>query len=183
MCVCVYSHSSLTQGWIAWDTQTVNAAPQTIVWQRESPAITLRVPGLYRVAVCVFTTEPALLQLHLNDEPVLALQPELGIGTPNTPQNTVASSVNSNLRVSGQGAVSGNIAVSGGLGGEGGGSVVLASSMVSDVRYTVRRARHSAGEVTALSLDECLSLPPDARLCVRFYSKRPAQGFLSIKKL
>ena len=50
-------------------------------------------------------------------------------------------------------------------------------------RYFLKRFRHSAGEVTCLSIDEFVSLPPDATLSVRFHSAVPAQGFFSVKKM
>ena len=47
----------------------------------------------------------------------------------------------------------------------------------------MKRLRHSAGEVTCLSIDEFVSLPLEAQLSVRFHSAVPAQGFFAIKKM
>jgi hypothetical protein len=50
-------------------------------------------------------------------------------------------------------------------------------------RYFLKRFRHSAGEVTCISVEEYVSLPPEATLSVRFHAAVPAQGFFSIKKM
>ena len=50
-------------------------------------------------------------------------------------------------------------------------------------RYYLRRLKHPAGEVTCLSIDEYVSLPPDSSLSVKYHSAVVAQGFMSIKKM
>jgi hypothetical protein len=83
------------------------------------------------------------VQVCLNGEPILSLQPEQGPW---------------------QGAEAGG-------------------SLARDDQYSLRRNRHSAGEVTCLGLEEHVSLPADAKLAVRFNSQAAAQAFFSIKKL
>ena len=50
-------------------------------------------------------------------------------------------------------------------------------------RYYLRRLKHPSGEVTCLSIDEYVSLPPDSSLSVKYHSAVVAQGFMSIKKM
>lgn len=56
-------------------------------------------------------------------------------------------------------------------------------SFLFRIRYYLKRLRHSAGEVTCLSIDEYVSLPKECTLSVRYHSAVPAQGFFSIKKM
>lgn len=50
-------------------------------------------------------------------------------------------------------------------------------------RYVLRRNRHSIGEVTAICIDEYVSLPADAVISARFHCSAAAQAFFSLKKL
>jgi hypothetical protein len=50
-------------------------------------------------------------------------------------------------------------------------------------QYQLERFRHSIGEVTCLSIEEVVSLPPEAILSFRYYSPQLAQGFLAIQKI
>ena len=56
-------------------------------------------------------------------------------------------------------------------------------SLVGTGDGNIRRLRHSAGEVTSVSIDEYVSLPPEARLSVRYQASTVAQAFFSIRKL
>jgi hypothetical protein len=42
------SSSNSNSCWIPWDTQIMNVVPNIILWEKNSPEITIRVPGLYR---------------------------------------------------------------------------------------------------------------------------------------
>ena len=48
---------------------------------------------------------------------------------------------------------------------------------------TIRRARHSAGSVTGVTISEFLALPARAQLTVSYDVDEKAQGFLSLRKL
>ncbi len=143
----------------------------------------------YRLCFAVFTTLPVSVQVCINGEPVLALQPDtqeggsaIGrqTGTINYSANPVAllnehryfnilfqlllllflQAYNCALFIS-----------------------ILLLFLFSTNRYALRHLRHSAGEVTCASIDECLSLPMDAAISIRFHSSAMAQGFLSLRKL
>jgi len=138
--------------WIPWDLQIINAAPSIVQWTKNTTVIKVRMPGLYRLCVAIFTVEPAVLQVYLNDQPMLSYQPEL---SPNASNGVIASVNNSKT-----------------------------TPHVSKTdRYYLRRLKHPAGEVTCLSIDEYVSLPPDSSLSVKYHSAVVAQGFMSIKKM
>jgi hypothetical protein len=62
-------------GWIPWEVQVNNAAPQALIWKADSETITCTAPGLYHVRVGVFTQNTASVQLCVNGEPILTLEP------------------------------------------------------------------------------------------------------------
>jgi hypothetical protein len=89
-------------GWVPWDTEVQNAAPAVLLWRQGSTTITARIPGLYRyshnnhipylhpsinphfncdclfrITGAVFTSLPSALQICLNGEPILSLQPDV----------------------------------------------------------------------------------------------------------
>ena len=135
---------------VPWDAQVVNAAPASLLWRQGSGMITVRLPGLYRLSIAVFTSLPVKLTLFLNDEPLLLLQPD-----------TAAAPEAFSM------------------------SAYINAQAHRDEKYTTRRLRHSAGDVSAVSIDEPLSLPADAVLSVRFHSAgaNSAQALLSLRKL
>lgn len=134
---------------VPWDEQVVNAAPHSLLWRKGSGILTIRLPGLYRLSLAVFTCMPVQLTLYLNDEPLLVLQPDAAA-------NPEAFSLSSYLNAQAH----------------------------RDQKYCTRRLRHSAGDVTAVALEEPLSLPADAVLSVRFHSAgMHAQAMLSLRKL
>lgn len=77
------STSSTTNGasWIPWDTEVVNAAPAILCWKRGVTSIKTRMAGLYRVTVSIFTSMPCAIQLCLNGEPIITLQPDVSNNT------------------------------------------------------------------------------------------------------
>ena len=52
-----------------------------------------------------------------------------------------------------------------------------------NMSYYLKRMKHSCGEVSWLSINEYVSLPPEANLSVRYFSKTLAQAFFSIHKM
>lgn len=142
-------------GWVPWDHQVTNAAPAVLQWKKGTTVIKVRMPGLYRLCVAVFTTVPVALQVCLNGEAVVSLQPSTG----------------DNAHGHGKG-----------------GMLTAASSanpivMMDEHKYVLRRMKHTIGEVTCVCIDECLSLPRDGALSVRYHSTTTAQGFMSLRKL
>lgn len=133
---------------VPWDTQVLNAAPASLLWRKGSGLITVRLPGLYRISIAIFTSLPVKITVCLNDEPLLVLQPEPIGGTA-------------------------DFSMAGYLG----------AAMHRDESYSLRRLRHSAGDVTAATLDEPLNLPADGVLSVRFNCNVRAQGMLCLRKL
>ncbi|KAJ1390275.1 hypothetical protein B484DRAFT_409063, partial [Ochromonadaceae sp. CCMP2298] len=149
----LWTSGHLSEGLVPWELQVQNASPQNILWSKGGPIINVKIPGLYKLTVAVFTTAPAILQVYLNDQPLFSIQPE---------------SLNQN-----QGTGQGN---------QGTGSSGATPSQKSD-KYYLRRLRHVAGEVSCLSLEEHVSLPSDAHLSVRFHCAVPAQGFIALRKM
>lgn len=48
----------LEDGWVPWDIQVVNAAPNTIIWKKASTKLNVKVPGLYRYCIyCLLWSE------------------------------------------------------------------------------------------------------------------------------
>ena len=160
----------VNDGWIPWDIQVINAAPSIILWQKNTTCITVRIPGLYRLAVSIFTIESAIIQVYLNDEPILSYQPESiqssGVGG-------TSGGGNSPIGLTPMNSFNNNPIT----------SMIQNTRNANNDRYYLKRLRHSAGEVTCLTIDEFISLPPEANLSVRFYSTNPAQAFFSLKKM
>jgi hypothetical protein len=102
--------------------------------------------------MAVFTYLPVGVQICLNGEPFLSMQPDTQANTGNPATNN-GNPNNNNFNSSSDGA------------------------------YVLRKLRHSAGEVTCVSIDEHVSLPAEAEISVRFHSAAPAQAFMSIRKL
>ncbi len=68
----------LNDGYIPWDLQIVNIAPSVIQWKKNSTAINIRIPGLYKLTVAIFSLEAIVLQIYLNNEPICSYQPTIG---------------------------------------------------------------------------------------------------------
>jgi hypothetical protein len=139
--------------WIPWDTQIVNATPKNVLWQKNSQVLTVRVPGLYKITLSVFTLDSAVVQLYLNEEPLLLYQPDNSLQSNDSNKQT--GTLNSSR----------------------------ATRTANNDRYQLKRLRHSAGEVTCITIDEYVSLPLEAKLSARYQSSHAAQAFLAIKKL
>ncbi len=129
---------------IPWDVQVINAAPSSLLWRKGSTDITVKLPGLYRIGLAVFTNLPVSLTVCLNDEPLLVLGPE---ATP----DRLSSFANIHA--------------------------------LREEHYILRRLRHSAGDTTAVSLDEPISLPANAVISIRYQSVTASQAYLSLRKL
>ena len=142
------------EGVVPWDSQVMNAAPTSLLWRKGSGMITVRLPGLYRLSLAVFTTQSVKVTICLNDEPLFSTFPE----------SLMASSL-------GTGPEDFSM------------SAYLNAASHRQDKYILRRLRHSAGEVTAVSVDEVVSLPADAVLAVKFQSPLAAQAVLTIRKL
>ena len=71
------NNSTNSSSWIAWDTEAVNAAPAILCWKKGATNIQIRMPGLYRVSIAIFTSLPCALQLCLNGEPIITMQPDI----------------------------------------------------------------------------------------------------------
>ena len=128
-----------------WDSQVVNAAPSSLLWREGSTGIMVKLPGLYKMGLSIFTALPVAITVMLNDEPMLSLEPDTGV----------------------DGRLSSYANVQG----------------LREERYCLKRLRHSAGDVTAVTLDEPLSLPANATISVRYRSSAASQAFLSLRKL
>jgi len=128
-------------GFVPWEVQVQNACPQSLLWKPDCDSITCTAPGLYHVQLGVFTQNPAGVQLCVNGEPVISLEPT-----------------------------------------EGGGAAVNLSKDTS-AEHIKRRNRHSAGDITAIMIDEVVALPPNALVGVRYDSGTRAQGFISVRKM
>lgn len=62
-------------GLIPWDVQVINSASNNYIWKKGTNQIVVRVPGLYRLSIFIFTTEMSTIQLYLNDEPLITCTP------------------------------------------------------------------------------------------------------------
>lgn len=138
------SRQLTTDGLVPWDSQVVNAAPSSLLWRAGTTGVMVKLPGLYRLSISVFTSLPVAVTILLNDEPLLSIQPD-------SPADRVSSYANA------QG--------------------------LREERYAVKRLRHSAGDVSAVSVDEPLSLPANATISVRYQSAAASQAFLALRKL
>lgn len=68
-------------GLVPWEVQVNNAVPQSLLWKADTEAITCTAPGLYHAKVGIFTGNPAGIQLCVNGEPIISLDPtEGGLG-------------------------------------------------------------------------------------------------------
>ena len=139
------SRQLTTDSMVPWDSQVVNAAPSSLLWREGSTGIMVKLPGLYKIGLSVFTALPVAITVMLNDEPMLSLEPDTGA------DGRLSSYANA------QG--------------------------LREERYFLKRLRHSAGDVTAVTLDEPLSLPANATISVRYQSSAASQAFLSLRKL
>lgn len=120
----------------------------------------------------MFTLEATILQVYLNNEPLLSYHPQQQIananipiiqpGNPPTTQPGVISSNNNNRAI-----------------------FVKPSSLSQgkDQNYSLERFKHSIGEVSSLQIDEFVSLPPECSISIRFNSSQLAQGFFSLQKI
>jgi hypothetical protein len=61
--------------------------------------------------------------------------------------------------------------------------ITATESASGKLRPVVCRGRHSAGNVTGLSISEFLALPARAQICVTYDGTDSAQGFLQLRKL
>ena len=139
------SRQLTTDNMVPWDSQVVNAAPSSLLWREGSTGIMVKLPGLYKIGLSVFTALPVALTVMLNDEPLLSLEPDTGM----------------NGRLSSYANAQG----------------------LREERYYLKRLRHSAGDVTAVTMEEPLSLPANATISVRYQSAAASQAFLSMRKL
>ncbi|GMI17702.1 hypothetical protein TrLO_g1093 [Triparma laevis f. longispina] len=128
-------------GFVPWEVQVNNACPQSLLWKVDCDSVTCTAPGLYVVKIGVFTQNPAGVQLCVNGEPVISLEPTEGSGS----------------------------------------TVNLVKDTASE--HIKRRNRHSAGDITAIMIDEVVALPPNAMVGVRYDSGTRAQGFMQIRKM
>ena len=113
---------------------------------------------MYHIRVGVFTQCAARMQIFVDGEPVITLEPgDRGLSS-------------SELSL-----------VSDGVGAGGGGGKNHRNSL--GVEHVRRRNRHSAGDITCFGVDEVVALPPNATLGVRFECGTRAQGFFTIRKL
>lgn len=163
--------------------QVSNALPTSLLWRPSSPIVQTRTPGLYRcVCAAILTSAPHCV----NDPQGMCRHLHVSaLHAPSLPQRRADHDPSARRRVRGMGRV--------GLAARGEVSPMSLSSLILFdeafvmcnlcLRYVLRKNRHSAGEVTCLSVDEHVSLPSNAKLSVRFNSQASAQGFFSIKKL
>lgn len=138
--------------WVPWERQVINASPQVLLWRRDSPVITVKVPGLYVLTVSIFTTNlqaVARVLVYLNDEPLCQLRTT-------APPTTTATSNGAPVRVSPTTSSSSSASALVGLGG----------SQVTPMVTPITKYRHSLGDVCSYTMEEYVSLPPEARLTV-----------------
>ena len=65
----------LRGGWVPWEVQVNNAAPASLIWKAEAESVTCVAPGLYVVQVGIFTMNASSVQVCVNGEPVVSLDP------------------------------------------------------------------------------------------------------------
>lgn len=119
---------------------------------------------LWKAGECSVTcTQPGLYQV------------ECGIFTQNTAKIELCVSGEPVITMEPGGV---EVGVGVGEGEEEGGGVV---NFVGE--HVKKRNRHSAGDVTCIGVNECMALPANAVVGVRYSSDSRAQGFLSLRKL
>jgi phenolic acid decarboxylase len=56
-------------GFIHWDVQVINEAPNNMRWSKDSEFIVVSTPGVYKISVASFTTHPVKIEIFLNKLP------------------------------------------------------------------------------------------------------------------
>ena len=113
----------------------------------------------------MFTQESTILQVYLNNEPIFSYHPD------QLPSSQVPSGP-SNQSALATGILLPNNHT----------PLPLVKEKQKE-HYYLERFRHSIGEVSCISIEEFISIPPEAQLSVRYYSSQLAQGFLSLQKI
>jgi hypothetical protein len=117
-----------------------------------------------RVCLAVFTSQPVVLQLYLNGEPLFTV-------TPNSSLSAVSSSSSAYY----PGNYNDGSCFLGTTSSGAGERASVASSGLGHSHshgYSLVRHRHSAGEVSCVCIDQFVSLPANAQLAVHYSSRR-----------
>lgn len=153
-------------GWVPWEFEALNSSPQLFVWRpTDATHVTTTHAGLYRVSVGIFTQNNATIQLSIQGETVLTLEPQSSSKNhpPKRSDDTIRTLQCPKQKYNKRDACS------------------LYES------HVLRQSQHSAGQITCLAIDEFLSLPSLCDIAIRFdpgSSKDPAhQAFLAITKI
>lgn len=156
-------------GWIPWEFEALNSSPQLFEWRpTEASYITTTHAGLYHVSVGIFTHNHATIQLCIQGETILTLEPRSQRGVVDD-TITMMNPDTTNNEESEQGVNQR-------------GTYALYES------YALRRSQHSAGQITCLAIDEFLALPASCNIAIRFDSSfelkdTARQAFLAITKV
>jgi len=140
---------------IPWNTESINTATDNILWEKDSSEIATVLPGLYEISLGFFTESDPSVKILVNGEPILYTIQRRNTSNPK--------------QTNGTGAITTTAVVRKNKPGENG--------------PLLRRAKHSAGNVTGWTLLDFIALPSRARLTVLFEGDSSAQGFLGLRKL
>ena len=155
-------------GWVPWEFEALNSSPKLFAWRpTEASHVTTTRAGLYRVSVGIFTHNHATVQLCIQGEPVLTLEPRLSRNV-YPPQRCDVDDTIILPKVADE--------------------YIHCGANALYESHALRRSQHSAGQITCLAIDEFLALPALCDIAVRFdtglASKDPArQAFLAITKI
>lgn len=150
-------------GWLPWEFEALNSSPELFIWHREHPSrITTTHAGLYRISLGVFTHNRATIQLCIQGEATLTLEPQ-----------------DASFSCSSQDTPAGSLARQGFTKSEG-------TSMGRP--YVTRRAPHTAGQICCLSIDEFFALPAPCDIAIKLdLGPEPkdstSQAFLAVTKI
>ena len=65
-----WTSGEMTQdGFINWNVQVINEAPNNMRWSKDSEFIVVSNPGVYKISVASFTTHPVKIEIFLNKLP------------------------------------------------------------------------------------------------------------------
>jgi hypothetical protein len=138
---------------VPWNIECINTATENFIWKQDSPDLITVVAGLYEVQVGFFSERDPEVQILVNGEPIFFTSSSFGTGVPRP-------------KAAGGRASSSSLA-----------------SAASRSPGALKRAKHSAGNVTGWTASEFVALPGRARLTVLYDGETGTQGFIGLRKL
>ena len=109
-----------------WEVQAINTCPDNFLWEKNKSALVLAAPGLYQISFGFYSKRQPVIQILVNNEPILSVAP----GENNNSTNAISTA-----------------------------------------------GKHSAGNITGVTLNEFVALPARARISLTYESTSAGEGF------